>query len=177
MTRTGTTAAVMRDAVIDNVYDTGKIYGIKDAKKVLDLTYHSTCMRVSPSDMPDSDSLPLDDAGRRQWLHGYADGMVNVVFNENQKKIRQALALEIGDNDAGAVTVRDYLVKLLATAWCDEQSFDGKRPFGNSGWQDEVYRPLVAAGLIIGTLDEDGCIEDADYDAGEELILACIDSL
>jgi hypothetical protein len=42
------------------------------------------------------------------------------------------------DSDAGDnITVRDYLFKILMMVW--DEGFDGKRPFGNSGWDHELY--------------------------------------
>lgn len=90
---------------------------------------------------------------------------------------RQALDLPLADNDADAATVRDYLAKLLRKVWTETEGFDGKRPFGNSSWEYELYTPLVKAGLIAGRLDEDGFIYDIDRDAADWLILAAIDEL
>ena len=89
----------------------------------------------------------------------------------------RVLDLEIGGNDSGAATVRGYLLKLLATLWREEQGFSGKRPFGNSGWQYDLYRPLVGAGLIRGTLDEDGYLAGCDVEGADVLILAAIAEL
>lgn len=93
------------------------------------------------------------------------------------EKIQRTMALELGDNDAGASTVRDYLVKLLVLAWRDEENFDGKRPFGNSSWKREIGWALVADGLVPGELDEDRFTKDIDDDAVDELILVCIVAL
>jgi hypothetical protein len=64
------------------------------------------------------------------------------------------------DSDAGdGLTVRGYLRRLLLELWDEEEGFSGKRPFGNSGWDWELYRPLVIAGFIAGEMedpDEDG---------------------
>jgi hypothetical protein len=49
-------------------------------------------------------------------------------------------------NDSGGRTVRGYLVELLARLWERGESFSGKHPFGNSGWEDELVAPLVASG-------------------------------
>ena len=71
-------------------------------------------------------------------------------------------ALEIRfDSDAGDdLTVREYLRTLLTTLWEEEEGFSGKRPFGNSGWKYELFRPLIAAGLIEeGTLDSEGYVD------------------
>lgn len=53
-------------------------------------------------------------------------------------------------NDAYAATVREYLVALLAAVWDEGEGFDGKRPFGNSGWEGEVLEALDAAGIPDG---------------------------
>ena len=80
-------------------------------------------------------------------------------------------------NDAKAVTIRDYLIKILTLVWQDQECFDGKRPFGNSGWDYDLYGPLIEAGLITGRLDEDGFIEDVDTEAGDKLVLTAIAEL
>lgn len=66
-------------------------------------------------------------------------------------------ALEVRfESDAGdGITVRDYLRSLLAELWIRQEGFSGKRPFGNSGWHYELLTPLVKAGFIDGTINED----------------------
>ena len=93
----------------------------------------------------------------------------------SDEMIRAAAAVELGRNDAGAATVGDYLRKLLATLWREEEGFDGKRPFGNSSWQSDVEIPLIRAGLIPGQLDEDGYIDEVDDEASGALLLAVIE--
>jgi hypothetical protein len=61
---------------------------------------------------------------------------------------RVALSLPMQDNDAGAPTVRAYLLALLRDVWTAGENFDGKRPFGNSGWEGELYETLIGAGLV-----------------------------
>lgn len=91
---------------------------------------------------------------------------------------KDVLALPLDpSNDSGADTVRGYLMALLAAVWVEGEGFSGKRPFGNSGWDYDLYRPLVKAGFITGQLDEDGCLEDCDSEAGERVITAAIRSL
>lgn len=80
-------------------------------------------------------------------------------------------------NDADASTVREYLSRLLAKVWTQADDFSGKRPFGNSDWQYEVYDALVDAGLMYGTRDEDGFLDDYDASEGRTLILAAIEAL
>ena len=90
---------------------------------------------------------------------------------------KAVLDLPMEKNDANAKTIRDYLKTLLATVWEDEESFSGKRPFGNSGWQGDVYQALVAGGAIIGTVDEDGYATDYDRNEAAAIIQKAIRSL
>lgn len=84
--------------------------------------------------------------------------------------IQRVLGLELGENDSGEPTVRAYLAHLLADVWRDGEGFNGKRPFGNSSWEYDLYLPLIKAGLIRGKLDEDGYIDDVDANAANKLI-------
>ena len=61
---------------------------------------------------------------------------------------KAALDIPLPDNDAAAKTVREYLSILLSTLWEQEQGFDSKRPFGNSGWKYELTEPLIDAGRV-----------------------------
>lgn len=83
----------------------------------------------------------------------------------------------MGSNGADAATIRDYLIKLLADVWEYGESFDGRRPFGNSGWEWELYGALIKAGHLTGRFDRDGDLEDVDVEAGDELIAAAIRAL
>lgn len=80
-------------------------------------------------------------------------------------------------NDAGASTVRGYLVRLLTELWTEQDGFSGKRPFGNSSWDLELYKALIQAGLLEGVVDEDGYVDSVDRDAGDELVHAAIEAL
>lgn len=70
----------------------------------------------------------------------------------------------MGENDAYADTVGQYLTTLAQSVWEEGEGFSGKRPFGNSGWDSEVYNALCIAGLMQGTQrdGEDGWWE-TDY--------------
>lgn len=88
------------------------------------------------------------------------------------------LALPVPAGDHGTATdVRGFLVRLLTTVWDDKEGFDGKRPWGNSNWEFDLYRPLMAAGFIAGELDEYGGIETCDDLAGDRLIAEAIQAL
>ncbi len=81
------------------------------------------------------------------------------------------------DNDAGEATVGEYFLKLLETVWREGENFSSKRPFGNSSWQYDVYRALIDAKLISGTLDEWGDVASFDRQAADALILTAIRAL
>ena len=89
------------------------------------------------------------------------------------------LDIPMRENDAGAATIRDYLIKLLTVLWEEDEGFSGKRPFGNSGWSWDLLQPLVTAGVLNGTLDEDGIgqLDHDEEDRGHRLIAAAIISL
>lgn len=62
-------------------------------------------------------------------------------------------------------TVRDYLYQLLDTLWSEQESFSGKRPLGNSGWEYDVYEPLIRGRFITGTVDEYGAVHGVNPSA------------
>lgn len=90
---------------------------------------------------------------------------------------RTILDTPMADNDAGASTIRGYLVALLAAVWDRHEYFSGKYAFGNSGWHWDLYAALIKAGHIPGRFDEYGDVEDADRPAGDRLIAAAIQAL
>lgn len=81
------------------------------------------------------------------------------------------------DNDAGAASIREYMQKLLTELFIEQESFSGKRPFGNSGWIFDIYRDMLRAGAINGKLDEEGCVEACDSEKADELLMLAIKAL
>lgn len=77
-------------------------------------------------------------------------------------KIKLALDTKFESMDLGEVTLREYLKNLLSTLIEKEESFGGKRPFGNSGWIYDPITALIMAGAIDGELDADGGYENCD---------------
>ena len=78
----------------------------------------------------------------------------------------EILNLPMGPNDAGDddLTIKGYLKELLLTLWREGEGFNGKRPFGNSGWYLDFHAPLIQAGIIEGEYDEDNEVwESKDY--------------
>lgn len=89
----------------------------------------------------------------------------------------KVLDLPMDENDAGAKTIRDYMKALLRAVLTETEGFSGKRPFGNSGWDWDMHKPLVKAGLVDGTIDEDGFLEEHDSEAADKLLLSAVDDL
>ena len=94
-----------------------------------------------------------------------------------EEVVWKILDLTMTNNGAGAATIREYLKALLHQLWIEDESFSGKRPFGNSGWQYEVYTALVTHGAVDGALDEDGYIDEVNTTEADEKILQAILSL
>lgn len=81
------------------------------------------------------------------------------------------------DNQAGAYTIRDYLKALVAAVWQEGEGFSGKRPFGNSGWEYDLYYPLVRDHIVYGQIDAYGDVVDVDRPHADRLIAEAIRSL
>lgn len=73
-------------------------------------------------------------------------------------------------SEIGETTIREWLRELLLTLWREGESFSGKRPFGNSGWEYDAYRSLVEAGVISGKLDDYGFVEECDEKTGCQVV-------
>ena len=73
---------------------------------------------------------------------------------------REVLAVPMETNDSGATTIRGYLVALVRAVLAENEGFSGKRPFGNSGWEWDLYVALGRAGAIRVRMDEEGDVED-----------------
>lgn len=90
----------------------------------------------------------------------------------------EILNLPMGENDADAETIRAYLKALLVEVWSHNEGFSGKRPFGNSNWEYELYRALIEGGAsFAGAIDEYGDLEVNDSDELDSLIFDAIEAL
>jgi hypothetical protein len=87
------------------------------------------------------------------------------------------LDIPMQENDAEAATIKDYLKRLLLDLWQQGEGFSSKRPFGNSGWESDLYYALVAAKVAPGELDEDGCLSWCDSKPADKLISDAIRSI
>lgn len=70
------------------------------------------------------------------------------------------------ENDAEAGTVKEYLCKLLTLVIMKEEGFNGKRPFGNSGWKCDLYYSLLNKHV------DDGISSDEEEDCDRALLAA-----
>ncbi len=86
----------------------------------------------------------------------------------------EILDYEYDFDDAGVSSLRGYFHSLLHKVWNEGEGFDGKRPFGNSGWEYDIYTALVAMGAVVGTLDEEGYLVDFDRSGANELVFNLI---
>lgn len=84
---------------------------------------------------------------------------------------RRALEVEIPNNYGEPRTLRKYLRDLLWELWNTTADFSGKRPFGDSGWEFDIYTELVKAGFVEGDLVE-GLI---DTTAADRIVFAAIE--
>ena len=90
----------------------------------------------------------------------------------------QILELPMKSNDAEAGTVREYLKELLKSLWNEGENFSGKYPFGNSGWEYDLYAALVAGGVVEGAFDEQGYyLENVDKQGANKAINCAIEAL
>lgn len=72
------------------------------------------------------------------------------------------------------LTLKEYLKETLLTFIREGESFSGKRPFGNSDWDWQIYKGLIALDNSLGTLDEDGYIATVDSEACDRIIVKCV---
>jgi len=80
-------------------------------------------------------------------------------------------------------TIGSYFSKMMIKLWEEGESFSGKRPFGNSGWEHDVYESLVMNEVCKGAIDryDDDPdwfdVEIEDYDEADKIISKALGSL
>jgi len=77
--------------------------------------------------------------------------------------------------DVDGLTIKEYFKELLITLWKEGESFSSKRPFGNSGWEYDLYKPLIAIEVIEGKIDEYGYVEEINIKKADEFIINLIE--
>ncbi len=88
-------------------------------------------------------------------------------------KNKEILELKTGTG----ISIKVYLRDLLSTLWAEKECFNSKRPFGDSGWQFDLYYPLIKAGLVEGCFDDDEYIDELDMSAADAIILKLINEI
>lgn len=79
---------------------------------------------------------------------------------ETRMQAREILATPMEENPSGRKTIGGYLHELMVQCWSKGSSFNGKRPFGSSSWEFDLYKALATSGRIQLTLDEYGYIDE-----------------
>lgn len=85
---------------------------------------------------------------------------------------QEILSLPIlGDGFEGSIG--EMFVELACRVWDKEESFSGKRPWGNGAWKYPVYATLIKAGVIAGEVGEQGFIRQmgADYETVDLMLV------
>lgn len=93
------------------------------------------------------------------------------------EKTLAVLTCPMQKNDANAHTVGEYLILLARHMWVENEGANGKRPFGNSGWEGEIERALINAGLVHGVIDEDGYVDKCDWTEVRDVVTDALDEL
>jgi len=92
------------------------------------------------------------------------------------EKIEKALNCKV-DLDGEKLTVREYFKKLMLILWEEGESFSGKRPFGDSGWECDIYNALAVEGVIEADIEDDNgeiYVENIDKAKADMLIYRAI---
>jgi len=55
----------------------------------------------------------------------------------------------------GTMTIREFLKEILMRCWDEYDCFYGKRPFGDSGWQWDLYEAIGKAKKVPCAYDDD----------------------
>jgi len=93
-------------------------------------------------------------------------------------KPEDALGLTFYSEDLHeTISIKDYFKRLICMLGEEAEGFSGKRPFGNSGWEYDVYGCLIANGATFGTLDDDGYNDECNIIEADEYVQKIIAAL
>lgn len=93
------------------------------------------------------------------------------------ERLKLAMDYRFEDDDSGAASFKAYFKTLLIALWQQGEGFSGKRPFGNSDWQHNIYKHLVASGAVKGVIDDEGHLQSFDKLRADSVIYKLIVSL
>ena len=91
-------------------------------------------------------------------------------------RLALARAYLFKDEDSGATSFKSYFKILLKSLWRQGEGFSGKRPFGNSDWQWNIYKYLVESGAVEGGFDDDGYLDWFKQETADRVIIKLIES-
>ena len=66
--------------------------------------------------------------------------------------LTEVMRIPFTDYDLGQTTIKEYLKELLLTVLWKGESFSGKRPFGNSGWEHFAGEALIIGKVLDGDI-------------------------
>jgi NAD+ synthase len=100
------------------------------------------------------------------------------MLDLNKEKVEEILNYRFESVDLRkTLSIKDFLKKLLITLFEEKECFDGKKPFGNSGWEYDIYKALVLGGVIQGEIDSDGYVKNINEEEADKLTLELINFL
>lgn len=92
------------------------------------------------------------------------------------ERLRAAAGAQVRTEGVEPMTVAEFLRRVLSDFWEDPE-FDANRPYGASGWRYDVRAALIRAGVVEGSFDADGYVEQYDELAVDDVIKDLIDTL
>lgn len=70
------------------------------------------------------------------------------------------------------ITFNEYLKEILIAFFMEGETFNGKRPFGESDWRYDICEAFIKNGVIEGKLDKEyGIIDISCYNKMDIVIL------
>ena len=102
----------------------------------------------------------------------HKDNIIRTKKSIQEDFVSKSLDYEFNCEDfyTKPITFRKFFEILLTTLWNDPESFSGKRPFGNSGWDCVIYKHLIIGGFISGEVDSDGDLRDYDENEAHKFV-------
>ena len=85
----------------------------------------------------------------------------------------KVLEVELPDG----TTLREFFIQSMVALWEEGESFSGKRPLGDSGWQIEIAAALIETGLLTGTLNDRGDADEFDWNELDKLIVEAVEQI
>lgn len=96
-------------------------------------------------------------------------------FDYDTSKLSKALDTYIfSDASNSIITIREHLYELFSDLFHQGEFFNSTRPWGNSGWQFDVYTALIREGILPGMLDSEGFLNKCDEDECKKFVIEMI---